>query len=231
MIDRYSISAPAEQIMSRFGADVPQHYQPRYNAAPTQLLPVITAEGARGVSTFYWGRPPAMSANRALGEKLINTRLETLMERPTLAANLLKKRCIIPADGFFGWKKTGKKTAIPYRFVVQAGIFSMAGIWEEFENDDGETVHTFSVITLPANKLVEPVCPRMPVILDAKSEHIWLSATNDMVLLMGQLVAWPPEQMNLFTVSPRIADPGANHPSLIVPMPAADQHGNLTLFD
>jgi len=231
MIDRYSLTAPAESLASRFGAAVPPHYQPHYNAAPTQLLPVITAEGERGLSTFYWGRPAAMSANKPLSEKIINTRLETLLERPSLAANLLKKRCIVPADGFYAWKKTGRKTAIPYRFVVNEGLCSFAGIWEEFENDTGETVHTFSIITLPANPLVETVCARMPAILDQKSEAIWLSTTHDLVLLMGQLVAWPHTHMHHYTVSPRIADPNANYPQLTHHMPPADQHGNLTLFD
>ncbi len=231
MIDRYSICASAASLRHRFGAEVPEHYSPRYNAAPTQLLPVITAEGARGLSTFYWGRPLSMAANKPLIEKLINTLLETLLERPALAANLLKRRCIVPADGFFAWKKTGKKTAIPYRFVVNNGLFSMAGLWEEFETNDGETVHTFSIITLPANPLVATVCGRMPVILDEHSESIWLSGTHDLVLLMGQLVAFPADKMNFYTVSPRIANPGINSESLIAPAPPADQHGNLMLFD
>lgn len=231
MIDRYTITATAEEVAARFKAEVPEHYRLRYNAAPTQLLPVITAEGPRGLSTFYWGRPAKMSANKPLAEKLINTRLESLLERPALASNLLRRRCIIPADGFYAWKKTGKKTSIPYRFVVSEGLFSMAGIWEEFETEDGDSVHTFSVITMPANTLVANVADRMPVILDVASEEVWLSKTDDLVLLRGQLVAYPDEKMNFYTVSPRIANPTVDVPSLIIPAPPADQYGNLTLFD
>lgn len=231
MIDRYSITATAAKVAGRFKAEVPRHYKERYNASPTQLLPVITAEDARGLSTFYWGRPESMSGNKPLSEKIINTRVENLLERPALASSLLKRRCIIPADGFYAWKKTGKKTSIPYRFVTDSSLFSMAGVWEEFETENGETVHTFSVITTLANELVGGVTDRMPVILDEKSEALWLSETNDIVLLMGQLVTYPAEKMNLYTVSPRIADSKFDAPSLIQPMPPADQFGNLTLFD
>jgi putative SOS response-associated peptidase YedK len=231
MIDRYSITASAEEVRRRFQAEVPQHYKARYNATPTQLLPVITAEGPRGLSTFYWGRPETMAGNKSLSEKLINTRVENLLERPTLAASLLKQRCIIPADGFYAWKKAGKKTAIPHRFITQEGLFSMAGVWEEFETNEGETVHTFSIITTLANSLVNSVTERMPVILDKESEEVWLSKTGDLVLLMGQLVTYPAEKMSSYTVSPRIADSKFDSPLLIRPMPPADQHGNLTLFD
>lgn len=231
MIDRYSIAATAEVLAARFKAEVPPHYRKRYNASPTQLLPVITAEGPRGLSTFYWGRPESMSGNKPLSEKIINIRVENLLERPGLASSLLKRRCIIPADGFYAWKKSGKKTSIPYRFVTGEGLFSMAGIWEEFETNEGENVHTFSIITTLANSLVNTVTDRMPVILDGQSEEVWLSKTNDMVLLMGQLVTYPADMMSMYTVSPRIADTKFDSDLLIRPMPPADQHGNLTLFD
>ncbi|HWA35330.1 MAG TPA: SOS response-associated peptidase family protein, partial [Cyclobacteriaceae bacterium] len=117
MIDRYSITTSAESIGERFSVDVPDFYKPKYNAAPTQLLPVITSSSPGGVSLFYWGTSPEWSKNKLLGEKIINTRAENFADRPSLKKALRKNRCIIPADGFYGWKKVGKKTAIPYRFV------------------------------------------------------------------------------------------------------------------
>lgn len=231
MIDRYSITASTEALHERFGVEVLNHYKPRYNAAPTQLLPVITSSAPQGLSFFYWGRPASMSGNKPLGEKLINVHLETLLERPRLASSLLKKRCIIPADGFYAWKKTGKKSAIPHRIVVGDEIFAMAGLWEEFEEENGEMLHCFSIITMPSNNLVATVTERMPVILGKDSEPVWLSATHDISLLIGQLVAFPPGRMSLYPVTPRIADPRTDLPSMILPTPPADQYGNLTLFD
>lgn len=232
MIDRYSITASPEKISERFAVDVPQYYKPHYNACPTQLLPVITAAAPKGISTFYWGTSPEWSKDKALSEKIINVRIESINERAPLRRNLMKGRCLIPADGFCAWKQTGKKTFIPYRFVRKdQELFSMAGFWEEYEDTDGNEIQTFSILTLTANELVSPIHARMPVIFDKKSEQQWMEPDASEAQLLSLLTPYPAEQMNLYTVSPRIHDASINVPSLIAPTPAADQHGNLTLFD
>jgi len=138
MIDRYSITASSAKINERFRAEVLDTYTPRYNAAPTQLLPVITHSTPHGVSTFFWGTSPEWSKNKSLSEKIINIRAETIMEKPPLKKAMMKSRCLIPADGFYAWKKVGKKTAIPYRFIIpDQELFSFAGTWEEFEDNEG----------------------------------------------------------------------------------------------
>jgi putative SOS response-associated peptidase YedK len=113
MIERYSITTSAKDIRERFSVDVPDYYKPHYNAAPTQLLPVITT-GSKGISLFYWGLPPDWAKNKSVSEKVINLKAESLREKPSLRKAMLKKRCIIPADGFYAWKKIGKKTMVPY---------------------------------------------------------------------------------------------------------------------
>lgn len=231
MIDRYSIAAPASLLSERFAADVPEFYKPRYNAFPTQLLPVITGSSPQGLSVFYWGRSPKAAGNKPLSERIVNLKLENLLDRPMLQKALFKNRCIIPADGFYCWKKIGKKSIVPHRFVTDQPIFSMAGFWEEFEDEDGTMLHTFTIITTTANERVSTVTDRMPVILTAESEKIWLSPSVDEIVLLGQLITYPASKMNTFTVSPRILDTRIDAPSLIIPTPPADQHGNLTLFD
>lgn len=232
MVERYSITASAEKIQERFSVDVPDFYKPRFNAAPTQLLPVITASGKDGISTFYWGTSPIWSKNKTVSEKVINVRAETLNEKPALKRAMMKMRCIIPADGFYGWKRIGKKTFIPHRFVLQnQELFSMAGIWEEFEDEEGNAVHTFMVLTTEANELVASVSERMPVILDKQAEQRWLDLQATETELNNLLVQYPAAGMNLYTVSPKINELNNDVPSLIIPAPPADQHGNLTLFD
>lgn len=231
MIERYSISSSAEIITERFSADVPEFYSPRYNAAPTQLLPVITSGAPDGLSLFYWGRPPLWAKNKSLSEKIINLRVESLMERPVLKKALMKFRCIIPADGFYAWKKVGKKTSIPYRVVTDQSIFSIAGLWEEFEDESGNLVHTFMMITMEANEAVGKVTERMPVILNKKAEHVWLNSASSETELINCLVPFAPEKITVYTVSPRINEIKVDAASLIIPTPPADQHGNLTLFD
>lgn len=232
MIDRYSITASAEKLKERFSVDVPEFYKPRYNAAPTQLLPVITSAAPQGISTFYWGTSPEWSKNKTLSEKIINVHAETIHEKGSLRKALMKTRCIVPADGFYAWKKAGKKTLIPYRFVsTDQELFSFAALWEEFEDTDGNEHQTFTIITTMANDMVATVQERMPVILDQKSESIWLSGQSDAMSLTNILVAYSASKMNHFPISPRITDTKIDVPSLIFPTPPSDQFGNLTLFD
>lgn len=232
MVERYSISATPDKISERFSVDVPEFYKMRYNAAPTQLLPVITSASPQGVSLFYWGTSPEWSKNKVLSERAINLRAENFAEKPALKRAMRKNRCIIPADGFYGWKKIGKKTSVPYRFVAAAGdVFSFAGLWEEFEDTDGNQIQTFSVITQESNGLVGQVQERMPLILNHELEKIWLNNETDEGKLMRVIATRPSLVMNYYPVSPKISDSKADVPSLIIPTPPSDQHGNLTLFD
>ena len=232
MFDRYSLTASASKVAERFSVEVPDFYKPRYNAAPSQLLQVITSSGRQGLSWFYWGRPPQFARNKNLGEKIINLPVETLQEKPTLKKALLQHRCIIPADGLYGWKKVGKRTSIPHRFTVtDQEIFSFAGLWEEFEDEDGTLLHTFTFITVLANELLAATSERMPVILDKVREDIWLSNNPSETELLSLLVNYPASKMSVYTVSPGISNPKNDYPSIILPAPASDQFGNLTLFD
>ncbi len=232
MIERYSITASPKKLEQRFGIDVLDTYAPNFNAAPTHLLPVITSTSPQGISTFYWGTSPEWSKNKTLSEKIINIRVESVLEKPVLRKGMMKGRCLIPADGFYAWKKVGKKTAIPYRLVTNdQELFSFAGMWEEFEDTDGNEFHTFSIITTPSDGIVATIHERMPVILTQDNEKIWLDNHSTEGDLMQVLMPYPSEKMNHYPVSPRINNASTNVPSLIIPTPPADQFGNLTLFD
>ena len=232
MFDRYSLTASSKNVAERFSVEVPEFYKPRYNAAPSQLLPVITSSGRQGLSWFYWGRPPQFARNKNLGEKIINLAVETLQDKPVLKKALIRHRCIIPADGLYGWKKIGKKTAIPHRFTVtDQEIFSFAGLWEEFEDEDGATLHTFTIITVKSNDLMSATTERMPVIFNKAQEDRWLSNEPSESELISMLMSYPSSKMSVYTISPDISNPKNDYPSIIIPTPASDQHGNLTLFD
>jgi putative SOS response-associated peptidase YedK len=232
MIDRYSISTPAKIVSERFGVDVPDFYSIRYNAAPTHLLPVVTSSSRGGVSLFYWGTSPEWSKNKTVSEKMINVRTESLSEKPALKKALKKNRCIILADGFYGWRKVGKKTSIPYRFVLNSKEpFAMAGLWEEFEDTDGNEIQTFMIFTCESNEVVASVQERMPVMLSKENESKWLSTDTSEEDLIKMLGKFPSTAMNYYPVSPSITDTKADLASMIIPTPPSDQHGNLTLFD
>jgi putative SOS response-associated peptidase YedK len=231
MIERYTITTPTDLLRERFEVDVPEFYKPNYNAYPTQLLPVITTNSPEGISLFYWGETPAWAKNKTPSEKIINVRSETLSEKTALKKALLKTRCLIPADGFYAWKKVGKKITIPYRFVSTLGLFSFPGLWEEYEDEDGNEMHTFTIFTTAANEVVSSVQDRMPVMFDKAAEKIWLNKESGESELTSLLVPYTAKRMNYYPVSPRINDVKIDVPSLIIPTLPADQHGNLTLFD
>jgi len=229
MIDRYSLTADASQLQAFFSIDPHGHDKPRYNAAPAKLLPVITI-GSQGLSHFYWGTAPEWSKNKPIGEKIINTRIEQINERPIIRKQLKKSRCIIPADGFYVWKKIGKKTAVPYRFELNPkGLFAIAGTWEEYDDEDGNMIHTFMMITVPSAGSVADFCERMPAILTKEETVVWMNAESTEEQLIECLHAFAGNFEN-FSVSPRIADPNADDATMIIPVPPADQFGNLTLF-
>lgn len=232
MIERYSITASPEKLEKRFNTDVLDTYWPNFNAAPTQLLPVITTASPQGISTFYWGTSPEWSKNKTLSEKIVNVRAESIPEKPMLKKGLIRNRCLVPADGFYAWKKVGKKTSIPYRLVANdQDLFSFAGIWEEFEDTDGNEFHTFSIITVESIGIVATIHERMPVIFTREQEEIWMDKHSTEDDLINLLTPYPAEKINHYPVSPRINNANTNLPSLIVPTPPADQFGNLTLFD
>jgi putative SOS response-associated peptidase YedK len=232
MIERYSIHASARQIASRFQIEEPEAYKPRYNAAPSQLLPVITHENPQGFSYFYWGTAPAWSKNKTIAERIINARGELINDKPVLKKNLKTHRCLIPADGFYAWKKVGKKTNVPWRIILKSKeVFSIAGMWEEYDDHEGNSFHTFSMITIPAEKWISEITDRVPVIFSNEEEKIWLDKNSLADQLISLLNVYPADLMEGYNVSPGINLIDRDNPSLIVPTPPADQFGNLTLFD
>lgn len=232
MCRRYSISASAAELTDRFDIDVPEAYKSRYNAAPTQILPVITNDNPEGISFFYWGVVPKWAKNKSLSPKLYNTKADTLLEKASSSKALQKRRCLIPADGFFDWKNVSKKGVIPYRFVVQSPkLFAFAGLWEEYEDDEEGMVYTFSIITTMANTLISEMNLNMPAIVAKEDEKKWLDNALSAEEWVSLLKPYPAELMNSFTVSSQLNNLEYDRPELLKPAPAADQFGNYTLFN
>jgi putative SOS response-associated peptidase YedK len=232
MLNRYTIGVLPSLLQERFLVTVPERFKARYNAAPAQLLPVITAGGAPGISFFYWGTTPDWAANKSITPRLINAPAGELQQRTSYRNALQSRRCIVPADGFYLWKRVSKRGQVPYRiFAHDNEIFSFAGLWEEFEDTNGTMVHTFTVITVPANGLLSGYADTMPAMLNSDMEKIWLNLSSTPEQLMDVLQPWESNKMGVFAVSPRVNDPALDVPSLIKPAPPADQFGNYTLFD
>ncbi len=231
MGDRYTLTANADQLSVRFNKELADWYQPKYNAAPTQLLPVLT-QMSDGFSFFHWGQIPEWSKNKTISGKLIFTEKSGLLEKASSKMALQSHRCLIPIDGYYDWKKISKKGRVAHRVVFGNNeIVGLAGIWEEFEDENGTVNHTFKIITTMANEALKSMNPMMPVIIDKTDEATWLSGETDSQIAFGLLKQYPSNKTSIYSVSPRIEDVTIDNKSLIDPFAPADQFGNYSLFD
>jgi putative SOS response-associated peptidase YedK len=219
MCGRYTIIREAEEISERFAVEVAKDsFKQSFNAAPTQLLPVIANTQAQVLSYFRWGLIPFWAKDAAIGNKMINARAETLAEKPAFKKSLQTRRCLVIADGFYEWKReNGRKQ--PYRFTLpQEELFAMAGLWDEWKNESGEKIRSFTVITTTANELLEEVHDRMPVILPREAEKAWLSDSLSLNDALHLLRPYNANDMRTYPVSPMVNSPVNNSMELVKPM-------------
>ena len=226
MLDRYTLTLQPDELALILGAEVPEGYEPQYNAAPTKSLATITSYQSDKISFLNWGLMAMWSNNKTMSPKFFNLSVESVLKKPSYRKKLLTNRCVIPMDGFYIWKKVAKKQQIPhYFFFPDKKVFSVAGLWEDGE--DGN--HSFIMITRPADAQIQEFQEDMPAILDAASTRSWLQSKElselELLLTKGQ-----GEELVSHTVSPKITNIEENDSSLINPTPASDQHGNYTLF-
>jgi len=231
MCERYSLGKSKDQLEERFQAEMLTDFKPRFNIAPSQLVPVITSQSPKGFSYFYWGVTPDFGHNRPVAQKLINAKAETIHEKLSSKSSFQKRRCLIPADGFFEWKKLGKKTRIPYRFALrEEALFAFAGIWEEYETVNGESQHTFLILTTTPNEVVEEVHDRMPLILSRDQEKKWLdpyASESDLLSIFKPISA---DFMMSYSISSLVNSIQNDSPGIIRRISPMDQFGNFTLF-
>ena len=135
MCGRFQLSVKGKHISERFNVEVfDEMYSPSYNCAPSQKLPIITNAEPEKLNFFKWGLVPFWSKDPKIGFKLINARAENLLEKPAFKTAFKQRRCLVPANGFYEWKKAGKQK-IPFRiFLKSEEIFAIAGIWETWKN-------------------------------------------------------------------------------------------------
>tara|TARA_Y100000590_G_C15672862_1_gene996900 strand:- start:1101 stop:1763 length:663 start_codon:yes stop_codon:yes gene_type:complete len=177
MCGRYTITKQKKDVENQFNVKIDENiYKTNYNAAPTQILPVITNDQLDRVNFFKWGLVPYWAKNQKIGNKMINARIETITEKPAYKQAIQKRRCMIIADGYYEWVETprGKK---PYYITMNKNqLFSFAGVWESWKNNQGKIVKTFSIITQIAYNEIEHIHHRMPVKLNPKEKLFWLNA-------------------------------------------------------
>ena len=228
----FSIASEAQLVSEHFHIEVTDQYKTTYNARPSDLLPVITGENPEGLSFFYWGINPSFSKSKSVSNKLLYAPVEDIPNKPSLRKALQLQRCVIIADGFYDWKEIARKEKVPYRFHLQNNSpFAIAGLWDSFENESGDTIHTFMMITTPASAEVRKVSLRMPAILNEDLMMEWLNEDNTADSLLSFVKPFEEEHIFQYTVNPKLADPTFDNELLWKKVPAANQFGNLTLFN
>ena len=225
------VAPDTTQAALRFDAErIETEDGPRYNAAPTQSIHVVRAQSGgengaspRSLEPLRWGYVPTWARNSAAGGRkpvpLINAMGETLTEKPTFRLLVEKKRCIIPALGFYEWQTLpdGKKQPI-YFSRTDGEMFGIAGLWTEAHSDDGAPVTSALIITTQPNDLVHPVHNRMPALLRPDEEAEWLDSTVHGADVLPLLRPYPVEWMQSFPVSARVNQARFDDPSLIEPL-------------
>ncbi|MFA6949657.1 MAG: SOS response-associated peptidase [Lentimicrobiaceae bacterium] len=213
MCGRFSLTSQEQEINLFFGlsgGNAP--YIPRYNGAPTQLLPVITRDEPKRLQLFRWGLIPHW-AKEVPRVPLINARSETLDQKISFKSAFHERRCLVPADGFYEWLHTGNK--LPYRFMMaDNSLFAFAGLWETWNNPNGESINSFTILTTGANEIMKPIHDRMPVILDKGNINTWLNQDNDRDLKM-LLKPYASNKMKKYRVSKEVNKATAEGPELI----------------
>ena len=178
MCGRYSLTTPIEALRGLFGFDELPNLEPRYNIAPTQEVAVVRSDDAgagRTLTRMRWGLIPSWAKEASIGSRMINARAETVAEKPAFRAAFRHRRCLIPADGFYEWKKVGKDGKQPWRVGLDGGApFAFAGLWEAWLSPDGDEIETCTIVTTEAAPAIAVIHPRMPVILDPAAYTVWL---------------------------------------------------------
>lgn len=220
MCGRYTLHHKVEAVNARFSVEAPPELiVPRFNIAPSQIVPIVRQGDERELVGCKWGLVPFWAEDPSIGNKMINARAETLAEKPSYKRALKSRRCLIPADGFYEWKKDGRTKQPMHIKRKDDELFAFAGLWEEWKAPDGGRLHTCTIITTEPNKLMAEIHNRMPVILPREAERVWLDpAFDDPAQLTALLKPFDARQLTAYPVSPAVNTPAREGAELIAPL-------------
>ena len=214
MCGRFSLSTAPDWVAEHFGLEEVPDLKPRYNIAPTQDVAVVRQRPAGGkhLGLLRWGLLPASMPDAPGGAPLINARSETVADKPSFRQAFLQRRCLVPADGFFEWKRVNGRKQPIYFTLRDHEPFAFAGLWERWVASDGHPVESCTILTTEPNALVLPVHDRMPLILEPAGYDAWLAHDSDPERdLVPLFRPYSGGQMESYPVSPMVnsAEPDA----------------------
>jgi putative SOS response-associated peptidase YedK len=220
MCGRYSL-VPTENLAERFEiADQQLPLLPRYNVAPSQPMPVVVRNSPNRLIAMQWGLVPSWSKEPHTKFSTINARAETLTTSAVYRGPFKSRRCLVPASAFYEWKPAAKGKQ-PFCIRVKGGeLFAFAGLYDIWQDGEGNELYSYTVITTTPNELVAPIHNRMPVILRREDEATWLDKSADADRLRSLLAPYPAGEMETFAVSRALNNPANEGAELMEPIAA-----------
>ncbi|SFE96789.1 SOS response-associated peptidase [Alteribacillus iranensis] len=220
MCGRFTLTSSLQDIDKAFPGNVIRvdNYQPSYNIAPSQqILSVIYDGKAYRWGTLQWGLIPRWATDKKMGQKLINARAETVDEKNSFKHAFRKRRCLIPADGFYEWRRTDDGKKQPYRIhLTDRSLFTFAGLWEKWTDDEGHSIFSCTILTTRANQAMERIHHRMPVIVPKDYEEDWLDPTkekkDDLRTILEPIDS---SHITMYPVSTEVNSPRNNYADLL----------------
>jgi putative SOS response-associated peptidase YedK len=223
MCGRFTLFESTQVLMKEFGVPVPSDLAPRYNIAPTRQIAAVRNRpdgGGREFALLRWGLIPSWAKDPSIGARMINARAETAPEKPSFRNAFRRRRCLVPASGFYEWQKQGRLKQPYYISLRKRKPMAIAGLWERWEETEGAPIESCTLLTTEANELIAPLHDRMPVIVAPGDFDLWLDPT---VLATGPLLSllrpFPADGMTASPVSSLVNNPSVDDPRCIEPAP------------
>ena len=222
MCGRYVITSPPAAVGALFGYPEQPNFPPRYNVAPTQPIPLVRlVDGKRSFALMRWGLLPAWVKDPKTFSLLVNARGESVLDKPAFRNAVRRRRCLIPADGFYDWRAGTPKR--PYFVRAKSGgPIAFAGLWETWTGPNGEEVDTAAIVTTRANRVLAAIHDRMPVIVPPEAFDLWLDCAKVDAMTAAALIAPASESLlEGYEVSPAVNRVANDSADLIAPAAAA----------
>jgi putative SOS response-associated peptidase YedK len=219
MCGRYVITSPPAVIRALFGYPEQPNFPPRYNVAPTQPVPIVRLnEGKRQFALVRWGFIPGWLKDPKSVSLLINARAESAPDKPAFRNAMRRRRCLVPADGFYEWREAGGRKQAYFVRRKDGGPFAFAGLWETWTGPNGEELDTAAIVTTLANRTLSFIHGRMPVMLPPEAFELWLDCAKvDAATAAALLMPARDDLVEAYQVSPAVNRVANDSAALIAP--------------
>lgn len=219
MCGRYGF-VPGTNFDERFQIEHQQEpLLPSYNVAPGATMPVVVRNSPNRVEMMAWGLIPFWANDSKMRYKTINARAETVATTPAFREAFKRRRCLVPATGFYEWQNTARGKIPYFIHLKDTELFAFAGLYDMWKDGAGQELRTYTIITTTPNELVQPIHNRMPVILHPEDEDRWIDpAPQDPASLHALLTPFPAELMAAYTVTRAVNSPANDSAELLTPV-------------